>query len=91
MDFEITGTIVAVLPARSGVSNTSGREWHEQQFVVETDGQYPKKVCLSVKGERAKQFYHRVNERVKCKFSIDAQCYSDKWFNKIECFSVENV
>lgn len=91
MEFEITGKIIAVLPMRSGTSATSGREWHELQFVVETDGQYPKKTCLSVRGDKATSFNRQVGERVKCKFSIDAQNYSDKWFNKVECFSVESV
>ena len=46
---EITGKIIAVLPAQSGTSK-AGNEWKKQEYVLETHDQYPKKVCFQIFG-----------------------------------------
>lgn len=36
---EIRGKIFQVLPLQSGVSQSSGREWKKQEYVLETNDQ----------------------------------------------------
>ena len=45
---ELTGKIIAVLPANSGVSNRTGNPWMSQEFVIEVPGQYPRKCVFRV-------------------------------------------
>lgn len=40
---ELTGKIIAVLPANSGVSSRTGNPWMSQEYVIEVPGQYPRK------------------------------------------------
>ena len=47
---EITGKIIAVLPERGGVSQRTGSEWKVQEYVLETQEQYPRKMCFDVFG-----------------------------------------
>ena len=42
---ELTGRIIAVLPAQSGVSARTGNNWMSQDYVIEVPGQFPRK-CL---------------------------------------------
>jgi hypothetical protein len=42
---QITGKLIKVLPLQSGISKT-GSEWKKQDFVIETEGAYPKTVCF---------------------------------------------
>ena len=42
---EIKGKIVQMLEATSGTSARG--EWKKQDFILETQDQYPKKVCIS--------------------------------------------
>ena len=42
---EIKGKIIQILPATSGTSARG--EWKKQDFILETQDQYPKKVCIS--------------------------------------------
>ena len=44
---EITGKVIFILPLRSGISK-NGKEWKSQEFVIETDGQYPRKMCATL-------------------------------------------
>ena len=48
---EVTGKIIAVMPAQSGVSQRTGNTWMTQQYVLEVPGMYPKKMVFEVFGE----------------------------------------
>lgn len=86
---DITGKIIAVLPERSGVSQRSGSEWKAASYVLETQEQYPKKICFDVFGaDRIEQFNIQVGEEMTVSFDIDAHEYNGRWFNSIRAFRV---
>ena len=87
---DITGRIIAVLPERSGVSSRSGSEWRVGSYVLETQEQYPKKMCFDVFGvDRIQQFNIQVGEMITVSFDIDAHEYNGRWFNSIRAFRVD--
>ena len=87
---EITGKIIAVLPANSGTSARTGNPWMSQTYVIETQGQYPKKLAFDVFGEeRIKQFNIQQGEELTVRFDIDAHEYQGRYFNQIRAFNVE--
>ena len=86
---EISGKIIAVLPLQSGTSN-SGKEWQKQEFVIETQGDYPKKMCYQLFGEeRIKSNSANVGDEVTVSFDIDCREWNGKWFNDIRAWKVE--
>ena len=86
---ELTGKIIAVLPANSGVSNRTGNPWMSQEFVIEVPGQYPRKCVFRVFGEdRIKQFNIQQGEDLTIQFDIDAHEYNGRWFNEIRAYNV---
>lgn len=87
---DITGRIIAVLPERSGISQRSGSEWKAGSYVLETQEQYPKKICFDVFGaDRIQQFNIQVGEMMTVSFDIDAHEYNGRWFNSIRAFRVD--
>lgn len=87
---EITGKIIAVLPANSGISARTGNPWMSQGYVIETQGQYPKKLAFDVFGEeRIKQFNIQQGEDITVSFDFDAHEYNGRWFNSVRAFNVE--
>ena len=87
---EITGKIIAVLPANSGTSARTGNPWMSQTYVIETQGQYPKKLAFDVFGEeRIKQFNIQQGEELTVSFDFDAHEYNNRWFNQIRAFNVD--
>ena len=81
---EITGKIIAVLPANSGVSARTGNPWMSQEYVLETHDQFPRKCCFRIFGEdRIKQFNIQAGEELTVSFDIDAREYQGRWFNSI--------
>lgn len=87
---EITGRIIAVLPERSGISQRSGTEWKAGSYVLETQEQFPRKMCFDVFGaDRIQQFNIQVGEMLTVSFDIDAHEYQGRWFNSIRAFRVD--
>ena len=86
---ELTGRIIAVLPANSGVSNRTGNPWMSQEYVIEVPGQYPRKCVFRLFGEdRIKQFNIQNGEDLTIQFDIDAHEYQGRWFNEIRAYNV---
>ena len=87
---DLTGKIIAVLPASSGVSQRTGNSWMSQDYVIEVPGQYPKKCVFRVFGEdRIKQFNIQMGEDVTVSFDIDAHEFNGRWFNDIRAYNVQ--
>ena len=86
---DLTGKIIAVLPANSGVSSRTGNSWMSQDYVIEVPGQYPRKCMFRIFGEdRIKQFNIQNGEDVTVSFDIDAHEYNGRWFNEIRAYNV---
>jgi hypothetical protein len=86
---DLTGKIIAVLPASSGVSSRTGNPWMSQDYVIEVPGQYPKKCVFRVFGEdRIKQFNIQMGEDLTVSFDIDAHEFNGRWFNDVRAFNV---
>ena len=92
MNMEITGKIIAVLPERGGVSQRTGSEWKVQEYVLETQDQYPRKMCFDVFGaDKIAQFAIKVGEVLTVSFDIDAHEYNGRWFNSVRAWKVERA
>ena len=87
---ELQGKVIAVLPARSGVSARG--EWKSQSFVIETHDSFPRKMVFDVFGEeRLSRFNIQLGQEVNVSFDIDAHEYNGRWFNNIRAFDVRLV
>lgn len=87
---ELTGKIIAVLPANSGVSARTGNPWMSQEYVIEVPGQYPRKCVFRIFGEdRIKQFNIQMGEELTVSFDIDAHEYNGRWFNEVRAYNVQ--
>ena len=86
---DLTGKIIAVLPANSGVSARTGNPWMSQEYVIEVPGQYPRRCLFRIFGEdRIKQFNVQQGEDLTVQFDIDAHEYNGRWFNEIRAYNI---
>ena len=87
---DLTGKVIAILPASSGVSQRTGNPWMSQDYVIEVPGQYPKKCLFRVFGEdRIKQFNIQMGEDITVSFDIDAHEFNGRWFNDVRAYNVQ--
>ena len=89
---ELTGRIIAVMPAQSGVSARTGNNWMSQDYVIEVPGQYPRKCLFRIFGEdRIKQFNIQQGEDLTVQFDIDAHEYNGRWYNEVRAYNVVHL
>ena len=84
---ELQGKCIATLPTESGTSK-SGNAWQKQNFVIETAGQYPKKVCFQLFGDKVNDCPN-VGEEVKVSFDEERRDWNVKWFTQLNAWTVE--
>ena len=51
---EIDGKVISILPEEKGQGKNG--EWRKMAFVIETQAKFPKKVCITVWGDRIDEF-----------------------------------
>lgn len=89
---EISGKVIIKLPPQSGVSQRTGTQWMTQVFVIETGGQYPKKIPFEVFGEdRIKQFDIQIGDEATIQFNIEGSEYNGRWYAHIKCYNYTKV
>lgn len=88
---EFKGRIIAALPPRSGVSQ-KGSQWQCNEYVIEqTEGQYPRKMCFEVFGDKIQEFNLQSGNEYVISFDIDARQWKDRWFNSIRAWKAVPV
>ena len=60
---ELEGKVIQINPLQSGEGRNG--TWKKQEFIIETTSQYPKKVCVTVWGDKIDQFNIQQNEDLK--------------------------
>ena len=83
---QFTGKLVQVLPAQTGQGKNG--EWRKQEIVVETEGQYPKKVCVSVWGDKMSHLTLTPGEMLTIDFDIESREYNGKWYTDVKAWRV---
>ena len=83
---EIRGKIIELLPEKSGQSANGG--WRKQEYVLETDGQYPKKICFMAWGDKIDQFNIKQGETVEVSVDLESREYNGRWYTDVKAWKV---
>lgn len=86
---EITGKIIRVLPEKSGQSARGG--WRKQEYILETQGQYPKTVCFMAWGDKIDEFGIREGQELEVSIDIESREYNERWYTDVKAWKVAPV
>ena len=86
-NMEISGNVIRVLPEKSGEGRNG--PWRKQEFIIETEGQYPKKVCIAVWGDRIDQFNVKEGERITASVNIESREFNERWYTDVKAWKIE--
>ncbi len=91
MTLQVKGKISHILKPESGVSR-GGNEWKKQEFVVETEEQYPKKVCFTLFNDKASLIDgFKPGTEVEVSFNLESREFNGKWFHNINAWKIDRV
>jgi hypothetical protein len=84
---QLTAKLTQVLPLESGMGRNG--EWKKQNIIVETDGQYPKKVCVSIWGDKISPAQLQVGNVLTIDFDIESREFNGRWYTDVKAWKVE--
>ncbi|GMQ25244.1 DUF3127 domain-containing protein [Algoriphagus sp. oki45] len=87
---ELSGKIINQLQEVSGNSK-SGNAWRKQEYILETGGQYPKKVCVAIWGDKIDQFALKVGEQVTLGIDVESREYNGRWYTEVKAYKVDRT
>lgn len=87
---DLSGKVINQLPEVGGNSK-SGNAWRKQEYIIETGGQYPKKVCISIWGDKIDQFGLKVGEQVTLGIDVESREYNGRWYTEVKAFKVDRT
>jgi len=85
---ELTGNILQVMPEVNGAGR-NGNTWRKREFILEIPGQYPKKVCISVWGEKIDQFPLQTGNQVTASIDVESREYNGRWYTEVKAWKVQ--
>ncbi len=88
MTLQVKGRLIQKLPTESG-EGRNGR-WEKKQFVIETDDQYPKKICIVLWGDKVSML-ERVTEgdMLAVSINIESREFNSKWYTDLRAWRIE--
>ncbi len=86
---QLQARLIQVLPAQTGEGRNG--PWKKQDIIVETDGQYPKKVCVSIWGDKISESQLQIGNMLDLSFDVESREFNGKWYTDVKAWKVELV
>ena len=86
MSMELKGKVVQLLAPQTGQGKKG--TWRKQEFILETPGQYPKKVCLSMWGDKIDQFALSAGDLVTVSVDLESREYNGRWYTEARAWKI---
>jgi hypothetical protein len=83
---QLTAKLTQLLPIQTGTGKNG--DWKKQDIIVETDGQYPKKVCISIWGDKIKDGQLQIGNLLQIDFDIESREYNERWYTELKAWKI---
>lgn len=89
MSLEVSGKL---LELRGEVTGTGARgPWKKREMIIETNEQYPKKICILCWNDRADEIQQLpVGAELKVAISIESREFNDRWYTDVRAWKIES-
>ena len=82
----LQGKIIQVMEEQSGESAKG--PWRKQEYILETDDQYPKQVCFIAWSEKIDEFAIKKGEIVDVSIDLESREYNGRWYTDVKAWKV---
>lgn len=87
MDLQVKGKVTQILEEQSGEGKNG--PWKKQDFILETQGKYGKKICITQWGDKIDQFNVEEGEEITVSIDIQSREYKGNWYTDVKAWKVE--
>jgi len=85
---QLTATLTQLLPLQTGESKNG--TWRKQDIIVQTDGQYPKKICVSIWGDKINESQLQIGNVLTIFYELESREYN-KWYTDVKAWKIETA
>ncbi len=86
---QLVAKLIQVLPVQTGMGKNG--EWRKQSIVLETDGMYPKKVCVTFWGDKINESVLQIGGILDVSFDIESREYNGNWYTDLRAWKIDPV
>jgi hypothetical protein len=86
---ELKAKLTQVLPLQTGEGRNG--TWKRQEIIVETEGQYPRKVCISIWGDKVNPSVLAVGNMLNIFFDIESREFNSRWYTDLRAWKIDPV
>ncbi len=86
---DIKGKLVQLLPLQTGQGKNG--QWRKQEIIIETQGQYPKKVCISIWGDKINESQLQIGNELNISFDVESREYNGRWYTDVKAWKVDGA
>lgn len=92
MSTTVEGVVKLYPQMEQGITQSTGQPWYKQLMVIETYGQYPKKVAIAFMGAEKINALQQfpIGTAVKVHVNLESREYNGKWYDSINGWKVEH-
>jgi hypothetical protein len=90
MNIVLTGKLLNLLPQQNGTGKNG--PWVKQDFIIETPGEYSRKVCISAWGDKAGEAASlKEQDEVQVSVNIESREYNERWYTDVKAWKIEKL
>jgi hypothetical protein len=89
-NIEVSGKVTMLGQLQSGEGKNG--TWVRQDLIIETDDQFPKKLCLSCWGDKAaeaKSF--ATGEKIKASVNLESREFNGRWYTDVRVWKFDKI
>lgn len=87
-NIEVSGKVNMLGQMQSGEGKNG--TWIRQDLIIETDDQFPKKICLSCWGDKAAEAKaFMVGEKIKASVNLESREFNGRWYTDVRVWKFE--
>lgn len=82
--------LTAKLTLRLPIQTCAGKsgEWKKQDIIVEIDGKYPRKVCISIWNDKIDLSAIPIGRNIKVDFDAESREYNEPWYTDLRAWQI---
>ncbi len=84
---QLTARLIQLLPLQTGTGKNG--QWKKQDIIVETEATYPKKICVSIWGDKIDTTSLQQGNLLKIDFDVESREFNGRWYTDVKAWKIE--
>lgn len=85
----ITAKLIQILPMQTGTGKNGS--WRKQEYIFETETQYPKKICISLWGDKIDENKVAIGQKYDVAFDLESKEFNGKWYTEVRAWKITSL